>query len=102
MALNYWETHLYTFAVAVSQGDNIKPENLAGMRRKAINNGHSEADCQFVVDNNKLYISKGTLYLEGYKPKPTTPAQVRHGKLCASCGSLNVVCDGIVKLLSIV
>ena len=32
----HWETHLYTYAVALSQGAAILPVNLAGMRAKAI------------------------------------------------------------------
>lgn len=66
MARNYWETHLYTYAVVLTQGDNIKPENLAGMRRKAINNGHTEAECIFVQENTKLYITNGTLNRNGF------------------------------------
>lgn len=31
----HYETHLYTYAVALTQGDRIRPENLAGMRAKA-------------------------------------------------------------------
>lgn len=59
--MNHWETHLYTYAVALTQGDRIKPENLAGMRAKAIKHGHTEADCAFVESNTRLYIAKGVL-----------------------------------------
>ena len=66
MARKHWETHLYTYAVALTQGQHIKPENLAGMRRKAIKNGHSETECLFVQENTTLYISKGIVDLEGF------------------------------------
>jgi hypothetical protein len=33
---NHWQTHLYTYAVALTQGDKIKPENLEGTRAKAV------------------------------------------------------------------
>lgn len=33
---NHWDTHLYTYAVALTQGDKIRPENLEGMRGKAV------------------------------------------------------------------
>lgn len=32
----YWETHLYTYAVALTQGLAIRSENLKGIRAKAI------------------------------------------------------------------
>ena len=59
--MNHWETHLYTFAVALTQGEKIKPENLQGVRDKAIRHGHTEAECVFVEQNAQLYIAKGIL-----------------------------------------
>lgn len=32
----HWETHLYTYAVALTQGTAIRPENLEGMKKKAV------------------------------------------------------------------
>ena len=57
--MNHWETHLYGFAVALTQGEKIKPENLQGMRDKAIRHGHTELECLFVEQNTQLYIAKG-------------------------------------------
>lgn len=56
---NHWETHLYTFAVALTQGEKIRPENLAGMRRKAINFGHTEGECQLVEADPMAFIKDG-------------------------------------------
>lgn len=55
----HWETHLYTFAVAYSQRLRIKPENLAGMRRKAIKHGHTEAQCAAVEADASRFIILG-------------------------------------------
>ena len=57
----HWETHLYTFAVALTQGEKIKPENLAGMRRKAIKGGHTEGECQLVEANPLHFVRTGQL-----------------------------------------
>lgn len=57
----HWETHLYTYAVAYQQGDKIKPENLAGMRRKALLHGHTEGQCLRVEQDPGLYIRTGRL-----------------------------------------
>lgn len=32
----HWETHLYTYAVALTQGIKIRPDNLAGIKAKAV------------------------------------------------------------------
>lgn len=55
----HWETHLYTFAVALIAGDKIKPENLAGMRSKAISHGHTEGECLCVERDPSLYVRTG-------------------------------------------
>ncbi len=57
----HWETHLYTYAVAVTQGAKIRPENLEGMRRKALNHGHTEGECIAVAANPSPYIRSGIL-----------------------------------------
>lgn len=84
--MNHWETHLYTFAVALTQGDKIKPENLEGMRRKAIRHGHSAAECTYVERNAQLYIATGIIDL-------TYPVTI----YCASCGSENVKADAYAE-----
>lgn len=55
----HWETHLYTYAVALQQGDKIRPENLAGMRSKALAHGHTEGECQSVAVDPVHYIRTG-------------------------------------------
>lgn len=55
----HWETHLYTFAVALTQGAAIKPENLKGMRAKAIRKGHTEGECQIVEADPLAYVRDG-------------------------------------------
>lgn len=59
----HWETHLYTYAVALTHGAKIAPENLAGMRAKAVAHGHTEGECQLVEKNTELYIRTGQLGL---------------------------------------
>jgi hypothetical protein len=59
--MNHWETHLYTYAVALQQGTKIRLVNLEGMRAKAIRFGHTEGECQFVEQHTQLYISTGKL-----------------------------------------
>lgn len=59
--MRHWETHLYTYAVALTQGGKIKPENLAGMRRKAIKHGHSEGECLCVERAPSHYIQTGQI-----------------------------------------
>lgn len=59
--MNHWETHLYTFAVALQQGAKIRAVNLERMRAKAIRFGHTESECQFVEQHTQLYISTGKL-----------------------------------------
>lgn len=55
----HYETHLYTYAVALTQGARIAPENLAGMRAKAILNGHTEGECLCVAKDAGHYIRTG-------------------------------------------
>lgn len=57
--MNYWEAHLYTYAVMLTRGDKIKPENLAGVRAKAIRHGHTEGECLCVEANPQFYVSTG-------------------------------------------
>ena len=59
--MNHWETHLYTFAVMLTQGGRIKAENLAGVRVKAIRQGHTEAECMAVETDPQNYINTGAL-----------------------------------------
>ncbi|MFY0633666.1 MAG: hypothetical protein JXQ91_07635 [Vannielia sp.] len=59
MRKQHWETHLYTFAVMLTQGDRIKPENLAGVRAKAKMRGHTEGDCQLVERDPQAFIRDG-------------------------------------------
>lgn len=73
--MNHWETHLYGFAVALTQGAKIKPENLQGMRDKALRHGHTEAECLFVEQNAQLYIAKGILELESVRENVAVTAQ---------------------------
>lgn len=55
----HWETHLYTYAVCLTQGPKIKPENLAGIRAKAILRGHTEGECQLVEADPMEYVRDG-------------------------------------------
>jgi hypothetical protein len=81
--MNHWETHLYTFAVAMTQGDKIKPENLQGVRVKAIKHGHTEAECLAVEYNPQHYVTTGDLpILAG-----------RTHMICEMCGSTDVRAD---------
>ena len=57
--MKHWETHLYTYAVALTRGDKIKPENLVVYRSKALRHGHTEEECRSVEQNTALYIEKG-------------------------------------------
>ena len=36
MSRRYWETACYTYAVALLQGEAIRPENRSGVRAKAV------------------------------------------------------------------
>lgn len=73
--MNHWETHLYSFAVALTQGKKIKPENLQGMRDKAIKHGHTEEECVFVEGNAQLYIAKGVSNLDENRENVAVTAQ---------------------------
>jgi len=55
----HWETHLYTYAVMLTQGDAIKPENLAGVRAKAARHGHTEGELLLVEADPLKYIKTG-------------------------------------------
>ena len=57
----HFETHLYTFAVALTQGPAILPANLAGIRAKALMHGHTEAECSGVEANPQAYIRDGRI-----------------------------------------
>ena len=57
----HWETHLYSYAVALHSGDAIMPENLAGLRLKAIRQGHTEVQCQIVEKDPMHFIHSGRL-----------------------------------------
>jgi hypothetical protein len=57
--MKHYETHLYTFAVCLTQGAKITPKNLQGIRAKAIHHGHTEGECQCVERNPQKYISTG-------------------------------------------
>ena len=56
--MRHYETHLYTYAVALMAG-GIKPDNLAGMRAKAIAHGHTEGEALCVERNPLWYIRTG-------------------------------------------
>lgn len=59
MTARHWESMLYTYAVALTCGDRIKPENLAGMRRKALRMGHTEGECLCVELDPAFYVRTG-------------------------------------------
>ncbi|MEM9128318.1 MAG: hypothetical protein AAGA97_01175 [Pseudomonadota bacterium] len=56
---NHWETHLYTYAVCLTQGAKIHPENLAGIRAKAIKHGHTEGECLIVEADPMQFVRDG-------------------------------------------
>lgn len=58
---HFWETHLYTYAVCYLRRANITPENLAGIRLKALRHGHTEGECQIVENDPMAYICSGQL-----------------------------------------
>jgi len=55
----HWETHLYSFAVALACGEAISAENLLGVRAKAILRGHTEGECMCVEKDPHHYIRTG-------------------------------------------
>lgn len=55
----HWQTHLYSYAVALLQGPRIAPDNLAGMRAKAISNGHTEGECLCVEKDPQAFVRTG-------------------------------------------
>lgn len=93
--MNHFETHLYTYAIALSQGNKITPENLQGMREKAIWNGHSEDNCRFVEVHNQAYIKDGTLSWE--KVSDQAPNHNRVHMICKKCGSQDVRKDAYAE-----
>lgn len=99
--MNHWETHLYGFAVALTQGEKIKPENLQGMRDKAIKHGHTEEECIFVEGNAPLYIAKGVLNPDENRENGAVTAQFsqksRTHMVCAMCGSTDVRADAYAE-----
>jgi hypothetical protein len=54
----WWETHLYTYAIACI-GDLVTPANKAAMRAKAIKYGHTEGECLCVEKNPMVYARTG-------------------------------------------
>lgn len=57
--MKHWQTHLYTYAVMLTQGDAIKPENLAGVRAKALRHGHTPLEVVSVELDPQAYIRTG-------------------------------------------
>lgn len=55
----HWQTMLYTYAVALTQGTAIRPENLTGMRAKTLRMGHTEGEILCVEKNPAHYVSTG-------------------------------------------
>ena len=55
----FWETHLYTYAIACIGNVGITPENKAGMSAKAIKYGHTEGECLCVEKNPMIYARTG-------------------------------------------
>jgi hypothetical protein len=55
----WWETHLYTYAIACIGNIGVSPENKAGMRAKAIKYGHTEGECLCVEQNPMIYARTG-------------------------------------------
>jgi|GEM_PF-6030467 len=88
--MNHWETHLYSYAVALTQGDKIKPKNLAALKKKAINHGHSEQECRLVETHTNHYIANGLKGLSDCE-------ESRSHQLCAVCGSTNVRADAFAE-----
>ena len=60
----HYETHLYTYAVALTQGAAIRPENIIGIRAKAVKH-HSEGAALCVEIDPLYFIKTGD-----YKPLP--------------------------------
>lgn len=56
----HWETRIYTYAVMLTQGDKIKPENLSGVRRKALNRGHTEGELLCIENDPARFIRTGS------------------------------------------
>ena len=56
----YWQTHLYTYAVSLSLGDLIRPENLAGQRAKAARH-HTAAEIEGVELCPWAFMRYGTI-----------------------------------------
>lgn len=64
--MRHYETHLYTYAVMLTRGDRISPENIRGVRAKAIANGHTEGECRMVESNVQEYIRRGFSRLDQF------------------------------------
>lgn len=99
--MNHWETHLYGFAVALTQGKKIRPENLQRMRDKAIKHGHTEEECVFVEGNTQFYIAKGVSNLDENRDNVAVMAEfsekTRTHMVCAMCGSTDVRADAYAE-----
>jgi hypothetical protein len=60
MKRNFWETHLYTYAVAcIGNGSGLSPQNFAGMRAKALKYGHTLGEVMCVERNPMPYLKTG-------------------------------------------
>jgi len=57
----HWETHLYTYAVALIVGAAIKPDNLRGMKRKALRHGHTPGEVSAMEADPLTYVQTGRL-----------------------------------------
>lgn len=55
----HYESHLYSYAVALTQGDRIAPDNLKKLRAKAARHHFTEGDLQAVEADPELYIQTG-------------------------------------------
>lgn len=57
--MKHYETHLYTYAVALTQGDLIRADNLKKLRNKTLRDGHSEGEILCVERGPSHYIKTG-------------------------------------------
>ena len=55
----FWETHLYTYAIACIGNSGWNEPNRTAMRAKAIKYGHTEGECLCVEKNPMLYARTG-------------------------------------------
>ncbi|QDP64860.1 MAG: hypothetical protein Unbinned5081contig1001_17 [Prokaryotic dsDNA virus sp.] len=59
---HYWETHLYTYAVALIVGQAILVENMAAIRKKAIRHGHTVSEVRAVEADPVAYAQTGRAF----------------------------------------